>query len=159
MNIFVYDLDHKTNAKYHPDSHIIKMPLEIAQMLSTTYRVLVGDSDRVYKTSHLNHPCTIWMRESYANFMYAIELFYALHDEWNERYGHNKIHASFNVVNFVEKLPKELFPKQYLTPFAQAMDEKYRNSDVVKAYRDYFNGEKLHLAKWKNREVPKWVRL
>ena len=43
-----------------------------------------------------------------------------------------------------------------LTPFAQAMPEKYRDNNTVKAYREYYIGEKQHLATWKKRGAPKW---
>ena len=157
MNIFIYDEDIKKNAQYHPDRHVVKMQLEIAQMLSTVYSELTGDYNNLYKPTHKNHPCTLWIKESYANFKYAIDLFYALHDEWNYRYNHNKIHKSYEVVSIVENIPSKLFKKQELTPFAQAMPTIYKSENSVKAYRSYFNGEKLHLASWKNREVPYWI--
>ena len=157
MNIFIYDKDIKKNAQYHPDKHVVKMQLELAQMLSTVYSELTGEYNNLYKPTHSNHPCTLWVKESYANFKYAIDLFYALHDEWNYRYQHNKIHKSFEVINIIENINPSVFPKQGITKFAQAMPNIYKDINPVKAYRDYFNGEKLHLAKWKNREVPHWI--
>jgi hypothetical protein len=159
MNIFIYDNDIKTNAQYYPNSHLIKIQLEVAQMLSTTYRILMNyDGDKVYKSTHSNHPCSLFMRASYENYKYCLDLYYALHDEWNYRYQHDKIHASFEVVNFIEENLKPLhFQAINRTPFALAMDEKYRCNDPVKSYRDYFIAEKMHLAKWKNRAVPGWV--
>ena len=159
MNIFIYDLDIKTNAQMHTDSHCIKMQLELAQMLSTTFRLLTNyDGDRVYKATHQNHPSTQWVRASYNNFKYALELYYALHDEWNTRYQHDKIHKSFEVVDYIaDNLNQSHFKFIEHTPFALAMPDIYKCSDAVKSYRDYFNGEKLHLAKWKNRNPPEWV--
>jgi hypothetical protein len=44
-----------------------------------------------------------------------------------------------------------------LTEFAQAMPDKYKvKGDAVKAYRNYYNGEKARIAKWKNGNVPTW---
>ena len=34
----------------------------------------------------------------------------------------------------------------------------HKNKNAVKTYRDYYNGEKLGFAKWKLREVPKWMK-
>jgi len=161
MNIFIYDLDHKTNAIYHPDRHVVKMQLELAQILSTNYRLLTEyEGDKVYKQTHTNHPSTIWCRESYSNFRYVLDLYYALHNEWNDRYGHDKIHKSFEIVSFIEdNLDNIKFKNYNLTPFALAMPDKYKNKNPVKAYKDYFNGEKLHLAQWKNKSCPDWVIL
>jgi len=47
--------------------------------------------------------------------------------------------------------------RKEITPLALAMPDKYKNKNPVKAYRDYFNGEKLHLAQWKNKNCPDWV--
>lgn len=127
MNIFIYDLDIKINASYYPDSHLIKIPLEIAQMLSTVYRKIKNyTGEAVYKPTHENHPCTLWISESYANFKYAIDLFYALHDEWNKRYKHDKIHKCFGIVSYIENnLTINDFNKLELTKFAQAMPDNY----------------------------------
>ena len=37
MNIFVLDTDIDKCAEYHVDKHIVKMPLEAAQMLCTNH--------------------------------------------------------------------------------------------------------------------------
>jgi len=36
------------------------------------------------------------------------------------------------------------------------MPDKYKNSDVTKAYRKYYINDKNHLADWKKREKPLW---
>jgi hypothetical protein len=35
------------------------------------------------------------------------------------------------------------------------MPDKYKNDDVVKAYRDYYLGDKWQFATWKT-NAPKW---
>lgn len=42
MNIFILDRDPKTCASYYVDRHIVKIPLEINQMLCTNYLFLLG---------------------------------------------------------------------------------------------------------------------
>ena len=42
MNIFVLDTNPKICAQYHVDKHVVKMILELAQILSTAHRVLDG---------------------------------------------------------------------------------------------------------------------
>jgi hypothetical protein len=43
-----------------------------------------------------------------------------------------------------------------MPPFAQAMPDQYKNSDAVRAYRDYYIYEKSRFAKWKTGNVPSW---
>ena len=111
--------------------------------------------DAGYKISHLNHPCTKWARESIDNYCWLMRLTMYLHEEWKVRYKHppSKLHKAYDVIL---KLPKPILPEIGLTPFVQAMPDKYKSDDVVKSYREYYRKEKVGFATWKNREVPKW---
>ena len=42
MNIFYLHEDPIQNAKWHIDKHIVKMPIEYAQLMSTAHRLLDG---------------------------------------------------------------------------------------------------------------------
>ena len=44
-----------------------------------------------------------------------------------------------------------------MTKPAQAMPDDVKHKDPVKAYRNYYRVHKKHLAKWTNREVPRWA--
>jgi hypothetical protein len=135
MNIFYVDKDPFKAAAMLPDKLVVKMPLESAQMLSTVHRVYNGDAwcdmAGLYKTAHLNHPCTIWARESVMNYKWLYSHFHALSDEYTKRYG--KVHASWS------KLHKKLaevpihIPKFKLTPPAQAMPDQYKDENTVKS--------------------------
>jgi len=95
----------------HNDKHCIKMILEYAQLLSTAHRVLDGSiierlstSGRkqkvyvladnrdatLYSATHVNHPSAIWVRQSYANYVWLSKLLTELCKEYTYRYG--KIH-------------------------------------------------------------------
>lgn len=155
MNIFVLDYDIKKCAQYHNDKHVIKMILESAQMLSTANRS-VG-LDEGYKTTHANHPCNKWLRESLANWFWLRDLVQELHEEWRFRYNHpeTKMHKSFEVVS---KLSVPKLPDVERTPFALCMPETYKSNDVVESYRKYYIADKPHIATWKNREKPYWYK-
>ena len=43
MNIFYLHENPIQNAKWHIDKHIVKMPIEYAQLMSTAHRILDGD--------------------------------------------------------------------------------------------------------------------
>ena len=158
MNIFYFYDCPVLSAQAQPDKMLVKMPLETAQMLCTAHRELDGDeyADEagLYKRAYWNHPCTVWARESSANYFWLYKHFLALGKEYTFRYG--KTH------NSVDKLARALFKQPDnikrigMTPLAQAMPDKYKNDDPIKAYRDYCINEK-HYAKWeKGRAIPNW---
>ena len=158
MNIFYFYDCPVLSAQAQPDKMLVKMPLETAQMLCTAHRELDGDeyADEVglYKRAYWNHPCTVWARESSANYFWLYKHFLALGKEYTFRYG--KTH------NSVDKLARALFKQPDnikrigMTPLAQAMPDKYKDDDPIKAYRDYCINEK-HYAKWeKGRAIPNW---
>lgn len=162
MNIFILDKNPERNARYHVDRHIVKMPLETAQILCTVMYIwglakTVGEIP--YKPTHKNHPCVKWAAESYANFRTLTDIGKALCAEYTIRY--NKVHACEEVIKMAAhhtawKVPKEKFDAP-ATPYAQAMPEEYKHRNSVTAYRAYYNGEKSHLFKWTKRKQPNWT--
>jgi hypothetical protein len=108
-----------------------------------------------YKPTHINHPCVLWVEESYDNFIWLKDLAVALNREFKFRYDRREDHASLAVVGEISNLSYE---NRGLTPFAQAMPSQYRReNDAVSAYRAYYRGEKAKFAKWTKRPVPKWM--
>ena len=95
MNIFFLDSDIKKCAQYHVDKHVVKQRLELAQLACTAHHVL-GDipAEKIpYKSTHKNHPCAIWVRESLFNYMYVVNLGLELCKEIRHRFNipHQKI--------------------------------------------------------------------
>lgn len=154
MNIFILDYDIKLCAKSMVDSHIVKMITEHAQMMSTVVRQ--NGVDIGYKETHSKHPCTLWAGKSLTNWLYLRTLTEEMHKEWQYRYDHIKNHKAWDVIT---TLPVPNIPDIGLTPFAQAMPDQYMQEDAVQAYRDYYNGDKSHLFKWKKRSTPEWIRI
>ena len=180
MNIFYLNHNPKLAAQHHIDRHVVKMILETAQLLSTSHRVLDGYivdvrkidkngkpktvkslvlSDQtldklLYKATHINHPCSIWTRTSINNYMWLYDLFVALSDEYTFRYG--KCHKSFMDLSSALKRAPINISAGSLTPPAQAMPEKYKDADPVLAYRKYYAGEKIEIARWTARNKPSW---
>ena len=152
MNIFVLHKDPQTCAKYHCDKHNVKMLLEYSQMVCSNLNEMGYETP--YKTTHKNHPCTIWLRQSIDNWNWLYDLTYHLNEEYKLRYGHTKNHKSWDII---KSLPKPKLPKTGMTPFAQAMPEQYRNKDTVKAYRAYYLGEKKDFATWKTKKPSWWL--
>ena len=152
MNIFVLDSNPVYAAKYHCDSHVIKMILESAQMMCTVLNEQGFETP--YKSTHKNHPCTIWLRESIDNWYWLYQLAEELNKQYKLRYQKFSNHKSFDVIR---KLPTPNLPKIGLTPFAQAMPDEYRSEDAVKAYRKYYVDGKKHLLKYRTGVEPVWL--
>ena len=89
------------------------MVTEYAQLLSTAHRILDGEmymkeeqqmvvtlkdgncqiKEKIYlfKASHVNHPCNVWVRESKSNYRLMYKIYMACLSEYTYRYG--KIHG------------------------------------------------------------------
>ena len=90
MNIFVLDECPVISAQMQCDKHVVKMPLETAQMLCSVFH-RHGLGDKVpYKEAHRNHPCTLWAGDSADNFIWLWKHGMELCFEYTRRY--NKIH-------------------------------------------------------------------
>jgi hypothetical protein len=158
MNIFVLNRDPFLAAFDMCDKHVVKMILEGCQMLSTIHRMagshVVHAPVDLYKMAFANHPCTVWARMSAENYMWLANHTHALCNEYTNRYG--KTHkASEMSCWFCRHVPPNLHHFK-MTPFAQAMPDKYKHEDAVVAYRQYYLGEKARFAKWKHGNVPAW---
>jgi len=153
LNIFVLDEDPKKCAKYHCNEHVVEMITECAQLLSTAHEVL--DGTRVaYEATHINHPCSKWVRESSGNYIWLYDLYQELSDEYTYRY--EKKHKSWWEYRFeLSQLPRNI-PIGPKTKRPQCMPEEVKEDDAVDAYREYYRISKSHIANWKRREVPYW---
>lgn len=159
MNIFVLHLNPRLAAKYHNDKHVIKMLLETAQLLSTAHRLcnpVALIDDRVYKPTHINHPCSVWLRQSKANYLWLFSLFEQLEQQYERRY--HKQHRSYITLHEVLRVIPVDLPDVGMTPFALAMPEQYKQKDPVEAYRAYYKGEKLAMSRWTYpSRAPAWL--
>jgi hypothetical protein len=156
MNIFMLDRNITKCAEYHNDKHVVKMILEYAQLLSTAHRVLDPDgySPNLYKATHINHPCAIWVRESALNYKWLYNLWVALSKEFEFRYF--KIHKTHGDLRYdLRKLPRGI-PRTGFTDPPQCMPDEYKHEDVVLAYRNYYIHGKKDLAQWSFHGKPDW---
>lgn len=154
MNIFALSYVPSECARWHNDKHIVKMPLETAQMLCTNLNKL--NVQTPYKSCHINHPCTLWAGKSRSNFLWLCHLGLALCDEYTFRY--QKDHKCKDVIKHC-LLNNLSIPQGEFSPFAQAMPDEFKNENSITAYRNYYQFAKSHLATWKNREAPFWYNL
>jgi hypothetical protein len=166
VNIFFIDNNPRLAATYLCDQHVVKMLLESAQLLSTLAREKCGDekcdSIALYKATHKNHPCSIWLREHPANYRWLFEHVVEMHSQYISRY--DKQHKSYDVAC---KAHNKLWNSEFadislyyeITTPPQCMPARYKHADYVTAYRRYYVGEKIpRFATWKKgTPQPEWT--
>jgi GR25 family glycosyltransferase involved in LPS biosynthesis len=157
MNIFFLDDDVNKCAEYHVDKHVVKMILELGQLMCTALNHKAGSQITPYKTTHLNHPCSIWVRESLENFMFTYELMHALNREYKHRYGKDD-HKTAVKLSGLDEIAKKFYDATKRTPFRLAMDDIYKvSADPIECYREYYRKGKTKLHVWSKRNPPDWL--
>lgn len=178
MNIFALDNEPLIAARQHCDKHVVKMILESAQMLSTAHRMLDGkeiittkngrksrqwiltDPVRdgiIYQAVHMNHPCTVWTRETEWNYRWHYDLFRSLCSEYTHRYG--KIHTTETKLKDVLRMVPHNIPFGKLTPFRLAMgsNPECMGPDPVQSYRSFYKTKQARFRMtWTKRPIPTW---
>lgn len=153
MNIFILDEDLKKSVIYHPDKHIVKMPIEATQLLCNTLYLTGQWEDWMYIPTHLGHPCNLWVSSSLDNWFWLRDYVIELGKEYTFRY--HKIHKS---VELCKSLPIPQIKSIGLIPFVKCVPDRFKELSVIEGYREYFKSEKEHLKKYTNRDVPNWWR-
>ena len=164
MNLFLLSLDPTECARWHCDKHVVKMILELVQMLYTAHHVngfldpsapLCKSTGKPgYKKAHPNHPMTKWIRETRSNYEFTIKLAAALCMEFNHRYDHH--HSCVQHVVWLSKnIPP--FSKNKFTQVPQCMPDEYKvPGNSIRAYHNYYKGDKVRFARWSRRPEPPW---
>ena len=154
MNIFYLDKCPVKAAKYQYNKHVVKMILESAQMLCAAHHVIGNPDDSPYKLAHKNHPSTIWVRESIYHYDWLWNHMIALGDEYTKRYG--KKHLSITKMNDHEMYwaPLSMPSPEFKQP-PQAMPDEYKDDCSIKAYWNYYIGEK-HIVAHKSETIYKY---
>lgn len=195
MNIFIVDKDPILAAQALVDRHVVKMIIETAQLLSTAHRVIDGTKvvykntkgckatrydlagmrgNLLYKATHVNHPCAIWVRSSKEAYMWTYMHFLQLLKEYTYRY--NKTHATARLSGILDYIPEGLcdynnYNVEYNSAVSSvvynahiiakdaplAMPDEYKTSDTIESYRNYYREGKKHLHKYTKRNPPEWL--
>ena len=161
MNIFVLEDDPVIAASFLCDKHLSKMLLESCQLMCTAKNILDENTkfQGQYKSTHVNHPCSVWTRKSYYNFLWLLDHAKEISSQYKDTYGKNhKCNKILKQLDFWIKsdLGKSCFAEIQPTDHPQCMPNIYKHKNVVTAYRNYYIGDKAKFAKWKNRQKPFW---
>ena len=167
VNRFLIDHHPDAIAKSLCDQHIVKMPLEEAQMLCTAvwhHAPHYAEKEGLYKPVHQKHPCTLWTKRNRSNYTFAFLLYNAMLKEYTYRYG--KVHGASKhkdaLINARQFMPWS--PAGGLTPHPQCFsghdelktDERW----PIAAYRAFYIVDKLKFARYnRGREMPAWLSL
>lgn len=169
MNLFLLHKNLKICARQHCDRHVVKMILELAQLLSTAWWIANPEDAEelfqegiIYKKTHVNHPVAIWTREHENNYVLVAELAIELCNEYTFRYG--KVHKTEEKILFfmdnipqLDKSKKDLVGPWNTTPPKQCFPDHLKNKNPIKGYRNYYNECKRHIFSWKKRQIPVWI--
>ena len=148
MNIFYLHKNPQKAAEYQYDKHVVKMILESAQMLCTAHHHYAESYSQIveppYKKAHYHHPSTVWARANKPQYFWLYNLMIALGKEYTRRYG--KTHLTITKCKDPLLLPPHGMPDGFFTSPPQCMPDKYKNTCSVKAYWNYYIGEKHSVA-------------
>ena len=162
MNRFIIEFNVDEIAKSLCDQHIVKMPLEEAQMLCTAlwhHAPEYAEEQDLYKPVHQKHPCTLWAMQTRSNFSFAYDLYCAMLCEYHHRYGkwHGAGKHSIAIKDGIKYIPEV-----WQTPLPQCFsgldhlktDEQF----PIRAYREFYKADKLKFARYnKGRSMPEWM--
>jgi|TARA_R100000149_G_C5864127_1_gene129280 hypothetical protein len=180
MNIFALSKCPVESAQQMLDKHVVKMPTETCQMLHTNllftmFKGVYGfepslrelkifheqTKSNLMKPAMLNHPSTIWARESLHNTKWLYEHGLALCEEFTFRY--EKTHGSEQRILDMDINLKDAFSSK-ASPVKIAMLDKYRIENtfddewefVIQSYRHYYLEGKWRFAEWRKNRRPNW---
>ena len=162
MNRFIIETTPEKISQSLCDQHIVKMPLEETQMLCSAiwhHAPDFAEKKNLYKPVHTKHPCTIWVRETRDNFLFAWNLARCMFAEYTIRY--KRIHNSRKLL-----LPlivgSRFIPNGKMTKHPQCFskhdDLKTDEFFPIKAYRNFYIKDKLRFARYNFSERPEWFK-
>jgi hypothetical protein len=115
VNFFYLDKDPKKCAQYYCNKHIIKIPIEIAQILSKVHYELNSNIDfsKIYKNSIVVNESIgpyQWIKQSYDNYIWTCKLGLELINEYKLRYNKDN-HKTEIILLFLFYNPPKLKKK------------------------------------------------
>lgn len=133
------------------DKRVIKMILESSQILSTVVHKINAELDAPYKSTHMNHPCTLWAGFSQGNFIWLNNHMKYLCSEYTRRY------SKYHVCSYHYDIYADLSYKLNFNSFDLT---EHPNCTIYKEIPNVNIAYKMALlTKWENdKRIPKWNR-
>lgn len=170
MNLFVTSTDPEQCARNLDDKRVGKMLMEATQMLSLalkmnwpddSYESLVHPGGLTSGLAYKNHPVSIWVRSTRANYRWTFEHAFFLYLEFRWRF--DKDHASGRRLPFLSAY-EDFLPAGNLLPFQnsarnQGLGIDFTFLDVPYSYQEYLK-ERWRTDKravtFSGRNEPEW---
>jgi len=173
MNIFRLSDCPIEAAKFMQDLHIRKQVVETAQLLANSYATKQLDCapktqlGNVRRYSHVHHPISKWVGQSYPNFLWTLAHAKELSREFDFRFG--KEHFCQGFIDWcLNELPHTVptAPSTEQPQCFKAYPQCVVPHDPVAGYRNYYKvakksfdiGGKIVHATWTRRDVPEWFK-
>ena len=183
MNLFFIDQWIEQCALGACDKHVVKMILETAQLLYSAWHSMANELPsselQPYRKTHVNHPMSIWVRESETNYKYTCYYGLLLCHEYTQRYGkYHKTEAHLRQLYHwgfppsEKEVPAAKKPKpidyayhnvphgiKYI-PLCMGKEYYIRDEDNnllgIESYRNYYKSKRDNFTMaWKQNQ-PKW---
>jgi hypothetical protein len=181
VNIFFTDWDPIVAARDSCDSYVVKIPVEVATMLSavhwrTGYSGPVGtgmplifsddghvlpaigpyrDSKVIKSSSEIYE----WLVKSTGNYDYAIKYGLELIEEYKKRYD-NKHHNTEGVLLWLKHNIPNIPNGPITKDVGLAMPDIYKNrSNPTYSYKLYLVYGKSDVLKWDKGNIPEWYKI
>lgn len=155
MQLFILDQNPERAAEMLCDSHLRKMCLETAQILSSVlYRQGRAVPSELPKPYNPNHP-VIRAIDTPEKIYWVIRYNMSLHREYFRRFG--KTHAYYSFCRKYRKLFScipLILRKEDLTFARDFKDFSIEESELVLAYRSYYRYKKTKLRSWHYTKTP-----
>ena len=176
VNIFYTDSNPVIAARDSCDSYVVKIPIEVALLLSAIHwrtgydgpvssgmPVAIVDGEvapavgpyrdsRVIKSTSETYR---WLVKSVGNYEYAVAYGLALIDEHRKRYGGR--HSTSGVLLWLKNHVPDIPAGPLTTDVGLAMPDEYKDrNDIIGSYRRYVMLAKSSVTSWKHGQVPDW---
>ncbi|MFA6198966.1 MAG: hypothetical protein WC679_01005 [Bacteroidales bacterium] len=136
---------------------MFNMDGELIAVDEISYKLIL--SSGLYIQTHINHPCSVWLRENLNNWLYVYDLMYSLEKEWQYRYDTNRRHKSVLQLENTDILDMAIIslPDKPMTKPSLAMPDEYKTLDPVESYQNYYRLGKKALLIYTKRNRPEWL--
>ena len=176
MNIFVTDDNPIIAAQNLCDQHVkSKMQIEGAIMIAHAFPQEVLNHESTPRTQlgkprksgkgYAKHQCSIWARESKANFLWLVDHTLEMFTERKFRWPTAAEHFTKTFIEWCKNnLHNTTINKTELTPYAVAiggnsdcrlLNPEFNTLSVIDQYRKYIINDKK-FATWSRRKSPDW---
>jgi len=163
VNFFYLDKDTEKCAEFYGDKHIVKIPIEIGQILSKIHHELKTGIDyaKIYKSSVVVKNTIgpyVWASESYENYVWTSKLGLALINQFKLRFNRTE-HKTEKILQYLHDNVPPSLPKIGITKFRGTNKYdmfQYISNDPVICARYNYAEMKCKNDKWTKNEKPYW---